>query len=178
MPFFLLSLTWRKVMKFSKIVLASAMLLSSVSVLAGEANVTFGDLSKFTDVRPANETRSGFQKRVVKQFTKEFEKLAEQLPEGYKLGVTVNDIDLAGDVLFGGGTEMRVIKSVYWPRIKFSFVLTDASSKIVDKGEANIKDMSFMDKIRMGREESFMYEKRLINDWFNEEIKPKVPETK
>jgi hypothetical protein len=38
--------------------------------------------------------------------------------------------------------------------------------------------MSFMDKIRMGREESFMYEKRLMNDWFNEQIKPKLPEAK
>lgn len=161
-------------MKLVNVLLFSVVSMSSVSAFAGEASVTYGKFSDFTDVRPSNETRGGYHKRVEKQFTKHFQKLAEQLPEGYKLGVTVNDIDLAGDVRFGAANEIRVVKPIYFPKIKFSYALTDANGKMVDKGEADLKDMSFMDKIRRGREEEFMHDKRIITDWFENELLPKV----
>lgn len=161
-------------MKLVNVLLFSVVSMSSVSAFAGEASVTYGKFNDFTDVRPSNEARGGYHKRVEKQFTKHFQKLAEQLPEGYKLGVTVNDIDLAGDVRFGAANEIRVVKPIYFPKIKFSYALTDANGKMVDKGEADLKDMSFMDKIRRGREEEFMHDKRLITDWFENELLPKV----
>lgn len=164
----------RTAMKFAKVVLIGAIMISPISAFAGEANVTYGKFNDFTDVRAANETRGSFHKRVETQFTKHFQELAKQLPEGYKLGVTVNDIDLAGDVRFGSGREMRIVKPIYFPKIKFSYALTDASGKIVDKGDADLKDMSFMDRIYRGREESFMYDKRIITDWFENELLPKV----
>ena len=94
------------------------------------------------------------------------------------LDENVNDIDLAGDVTFGAGREMRIVKPIYFPKMKFSYALTDANSKIVDKGEADLKDMGFMDRIHIGREEEFMYEKRMIKEWFDKEIKPKVTDSK
>lgn len=164
----------RTAMKFTKVVLIGAIMISPISAFAGEANVTYGKFNDFTDVRPSNEARGGYHKRVEKQFTKHFQKLAEQLPEGYKLGIKVNDIDLAGDVRFGGANELRIVKPIYFPKIKFSYALTDANGKIVDKGDADLKDMSFMDKIRRGREEEFMHDKRIITDWFENELLPKV----
>lgn len=151
-----------------------ASLLSPIAAFAGEANVVFGNLKEFTDVRPGNETRGGYHKRVEKKFTKHFQDLAQQLPDGYKLGVTVNDIDLAGDVRYGATNELRVVKSIHFPRIKFSYMLTDKNGKMIDKGNANLKDMGFLDKIRRGREEEFMHDKRLITDWFEKELMPKV----
>lgn len=161
-------------MKLVKVLFFSVVTMSPLSAFAGEANVTYGKFSDFTDVRPANETRGGYHKRVEKQLTKHFQEMASQLPEGYKLGIKVNDIDLAGDVRFGGANELRIVKPIHFPKIKFSYALTDANGKIVDKGDADLKDMSFMDKIRRGRDEEFMHEKRIITDWFENELLPKV----
>ncbi len=161
-------------MKLAKVLLLSVVTISPFSVFAGEASVTYGKFNDFTDVRAANETRGGYHKRIEKQFTKHFQELAEKLPEGYKLGVTINDIDLAGDVRFGGGREMRIVKPIHFPKLKFSYALTDANGKLVDKGDAELKDMSFMDKIRRGRDEEFMHEKRLITDWFEDQLVSKI----
>ena len=161
-------------MKIVNLAVIGALMISPLTAIAGEASVKFGKLTAFTDVRPSNETRGSYHKRVEKQFTKQFEELAAQLPTGYKLGVTINDIDLAGDVRFGGAQELRIVKPIYFPKIKFSYAVTDAKGKIIDKGEAALKDMSFMDRIRRGREEEFMYDKRLITDWFEQELLPKV----
>jgi hypothetical protein len=140
---------------------------------AGEANVTFDDFKSFRDVQPSNETKGSYHKRVQTQFTKHFEKLAEQLPEGYKLGVKITDIDLAGDVRFGP-TEVRIVKNIYFPSIKFEYMLTDNKGKLIEKGNADLKDMGFLDKIKRGRDEEFMHDKRLISDWFEKELLPKA----
>lgn len=160
-------------MNTAKKILLTSLFALPLMVSAGEANVTFGDLKEFRDVKPANETRGGYHKRVQKQFEKHFQKQAEQLPDGYKLGIKVTDIDLAGDVRFGQ-TEMRVVKPIYFPRIDFSYVLTDSKGKLVDKGEVSLKDMGFMDKIRRGRDEEFMHDKRLVTEWFDNDLLPKV----
>ena len=40
--------------------------------------------------------------------------------------------------------------------------------------DVELKDMGFMDKIKMGRDESFYYEKRLLTQWFGEQILPSL----
>lgn len=161
--------------KLAAVVMGTCLAFSGLSY-AGEANVTFDDFKNFRDVQPANETKGGYHKRIQTQFTKHFEKLAEKLPEGYKLGVKITDIDLAGDVRFGS-TEVRVVKNLYFPRIEFEYMLTDNKGKLIEKGNADLKDMGFMDKIKRGREEEFMHDKRLITDWFESELLPKVQST-
>ena len=39
-----------------------------------------------------------------------------------------------------------------------------------EEDDVELKDMGFMDKIKMGRDEPFFYEKRLITEWFGEQI--------
>ena len=43
---------------------------------------------------------------------------------------------------------MRIIKPIYFPKIKFSYVLTDNHGKLINKDDVKLKDMSFMDRIK------------------------------
>lgn len=138
--------------------------------IAGEAKVTWKDFNDYRDVFPANEVKGSYHKRVAKQFEKHISKLAEQLPEGYKLNVTFEDIDLAGDARMNM-QDVRVIKPIYFPRLIISYTLKDKSGETLSSAENIVlKDMSFMDRIKRGRETSFYYEKQLLSEWFADQV--------
>ncbi|MEI5639636.1 MULTISPECIES: DUF3016 domain-containing protein [unclassified Pseudoalteromonas] len=155
-------------MKRTKIMLA--LLLAPLFALAGEAQVSFKEFKEYRDVRPSNETRGSYHQRVEKQLRKHVEKLAEQLPEGSKLSLHFDEIDLAGDVRFGA-SEVRVIKSIYFPRLTLSYKVTNSQGDVLTEGkEVKLKDMAFMDRITRGLDRSFQYEKRLLTEWFEDEL--------
>ncbi len=142
---------------------------------AGETVVKWQDFNDYRDVRPSNDTKGSYHKRIASSFEKHFSKLAEQLPEGYKFNVEVTELDLAGDVRFGGMNELRIIKPIYFPRIEFKYSLADSEGKIITESDnISLKDMGFMDRIKMGRDEEFYYDKRLITDWFDKELLPQI----
>ncbi len=138
---------------------------------AGESVVKWQDFKDYRDVRASSQGKASYHKQIATQFEKHFSKLAEQLPKGYKLNLEITDIDLAGDVRYGGMDEIRVVKPIYFPRIKLSYSLSDNKGSVVsEEDDVELKDMGFMDKIKMGRDEPFFYEKRLITEWFGEQI--------
>lgn len=141
---------------------------------AGEVSIKWLDFNDYRDVRPANETKGAYHKRIQRQLDKHINKLADRLPQGYQLDLTFDDIDLAGDVRFSMH-DIRVIKSIYFPRMKLSYRLMDKSGDVITQAESKvIKDMGFMDRIRMGRDEALYFDKRLLTDWFEEEIESRV----
>jgi hypothetical protein len=142
---------------------------------AGESIVKWHDFNDYRDVRPSNQVKGSYHKNIAASFEKHMAKLAEQLPTDYKLNVEFIDLDLAGDVRYGGMDEIRVVKPIYFPRIKIDYSLTDKDGTVLSKGsDVELKDMGFMDKIKMGRDESFYYEKRLLTEWFGEQILPSL----
>ena len=148
------------------------------SAFAGVAKVSWQEPEKFTDIRPSNETRAGFQERVFKDFDQFFADLAKKLPDGYQLDVTVTDLDLAGDVngLYSKmGRDIRVIKEIYWPRMSFSYTLKNSQNELVASGKEQLKDMSFMSRASLasGRT-SFDYEEKMLEDWFKKQQRDKV----
>jgi hypothetical protein len=145
----------------------------SVSAFAGEAKVTWGDLSKFTDIVEGQENRANFQERLVKEFDDVFNQYSNRyLPEGYQLEVKVTDLDLAGDVrpMVVQAGMMRIVSRIYWPTMSFDYVLKNAQNEIVKSGKANLKDMNFLDRIRIrtGRT-GFEYEEKMLSDWFKQQ---------
>ncbi|MGO2013037.1 MAG: DUF3016 domain-containing protein [Pseudoalteromonas sp.] len=159
---------------FKKVAMAIIIALPSF-VHAGEAVVKWHDFNDYSDVRPSNEPRGSYHKHVAKSFEKHFTKLAAELPEGYKFNVEVTDLDLAGDVRFGGMNDLRIVKPIYFPRIDFSYSVTDKGGQLVSESDSvQLKDMGFMERIKMGRDGAFYHDKRLITDWFEEELLPKI----
>lgn len=165
-------------MRRTIISVVSLLALSVSAAMAGEAEVTFKEPEKYTDIRPANDSRARFQERVLTKFEGFFKELAATLPEGYKWQVTVTDIDLAGDVDYfaaGAGQAIRIVKDIYSPAIRFNYTLTDATGKEVAAGEERLRDMGFMQKISSTvKTQEFEYEQRMLKDWFTKNVQPVV----
>jgi len=151
--------------------------LSTGSVLAGEAKVTWQDPDNYTDVRPANENKAGFQARVFKTLDGVFDSFAKKLPDGYKLQVTVTDLDLAGEVRpmrRPGGQEIRVIKDIDWPKISFSYILSDQRDQQVAAGKEDLRDLNFRPGTGINTGDNLYYEKTMLNKWFEKQQEKKI----
>ena len=101
---------------------------STAETAETKVEITWQDPKSYTDVRPSNESRKSFRNRVFKSLDKYFNKLAEALPEGQTLEVTVTDLDLAGQVwptMRAGAFDIRIIDTVYIPRMEFSYQLKE-----------------------------------------------------
>jgi hypothetical protein len=139
-------------------------------------SVTWGDYREFTDIRSPNSSKKRFAKHTFERLTKYIAKLASDLPEGQNLQLSVTNLDLAGRVLplsFAGlgnnMSEQRIIKRIDIPRMSFSYTLVDASGATLKQGEANLKDMNFMERHNpFFRSEALKYEKNMLRQWFTE----------
>jgi len=141
-----------------KIAMLMCIALPSV-VCAGEAQVKWHDFNDYRDVRPSNQTKGSYHKQIAKNIDEHFAKLSEQLPKNYSLKIV---------------NEIRVVKPIHFPRIEFNYVLSNESGVVAQEENVSLKDMGFMDKIKMGRDEAFYYEKRLLTEWFGEQILPRI----
>ncbi|OBP16161.1 hypothetical protein A5320_01710 [Rheinheimera sp. SA_1] len=141
--------------------------------------MTWLNPEKFSDIRPANGSRKAYQERVMKAFDKILGDLAEKLPPGYSMEISVKDIDLAGDVnpMYRiDNTDIRVIKDIYFPRIKLDYVLFDQNKQpIRQESDVKIKDMGFMTSNHIGyQSREFAYEHEMLKKWFNKVIVPQT----
>jgi hypothetical protein len=153
--------------------------LLAPNAFAASVEVTWGDYKKFRDINEGNENRKSFRERTFKQFEKHFAELAEALPEKQVLKITVTDIDLAGDTHMGGINRMRIVKQSYFPRINLSYELLGEEGKAVKSDTVVIKDMNFMSGSNLKyRNEALSYEKKMLDEWFDETFEAYVVETK
>lgn len=141
--------------------------------------VNWHNPEKFSDIRPANSSRKAYQERVTKAFDKFIGELAEKLPAGYSLEITVKDLDLAGDVnpMYRlDNTDIRVVKDIYFPRMKLDYALFDQNKQQVKSElDVKIKDMGFMTSSNIGyQNREFAYEFEMLKKWFNKVILPQT----
>lgn len=131
----------------------------------------------YRDVRSPNGGQKSYQENIFYQLDKHFQKSAKKfLPEGFTLKIKVTDLNLAGDTRFHtiGHNEVRLVKPMYWPSMKFEYELYEGD-ELVKTDMVKIKDVSFMERSSIGRKsQGLYYEKRLITDWFKDEIKVAV----
>jgi len=158
--------------------LIAVVLLSSLitaPVWAGEAKVTWENPDRYRDVRAAEENQARFEQRVFAGLEAHFQVLAERLPEGHKLDVTVKDLDLAGEVLpnqFGSSIGLvRTIRNSDFPAIEFAFSVTDADGKVVSEGHERLRGRDLPGQgltysQSRSPDESFDYERAMLDRWF------------
>lgn len=160
------------------LVFCSLSALMSFALPAADVSVKWQEPEKFTDIRPANDSRKGYRERVQRKFEEFFTEMAAKLPEGYVWDVTITDIDLAGDVDYfagGAGNALRVVKDIYSPAIRFEHALRDAHGETLLQGEEKLRDMGFMQSLRSTHDsDEFRYEKQMLEDWFDKTVQPKV----
>jgi len=161
-----------------RLLLAAAALLSlCLPASAKEANeastsrvtVTFENPEKFTDVKDSQigtDKGRDFYLKEIRQLVEE--EAGRLLPAGQKLTITFTDIDLAGDYLpsMPSGNDIRVIKDIYIPRMKFTYTITDAVGAVVKEGTENLSDMNFMmNPSIVNRSDPLFYDKAMLRDW-------------
>jgi hypothetical protein len=155
-----------------KIVIACLILsVFSGAAHAGEAKLKWGNLDDFTDVSPGYELKDAFRERLMQEFGLVFSNFASKLPDGYQLDVTVNDLDLAGDVRPSASIhQIRFMTQIYWPRMKFQYELRNEKNEIVSSGVEELRDMDYLGRARVpsGRT-SFEFEEKMIHDWFRKQ---------
>ena len=164
-------------MKKILLVLASLIAISTVSatVSAAQVEVKWTNPDKYRDIYAGDENRKVFRERLFKSLDKHFAKLASKLPEKQVLKIDVKDVDLAGDVSFGSINRIRIVKDIYFPRFKFSYQLIDEKGKVIKSGKENLKDMNSLHTNNLRyKNESFGYEKRMIENWFNKTFKTRL----
>ena len=156
----------------------SLLLFSATSLAQAEVEITWQDPEKFDDVRSPSASRVKFRERIFKELDKYFNELAEDLPNGQKLVMNVTNVDLAGNVLpasFAGlgrsMSEVRVVKSIYIPRMSFSYQLLSSDGEVLQEEEVKLKDMSFLNSHnRFFSSDTLRYEKNMIEEWFEDEF--------
>lgn len=146
-------------------------------VTANDITVTFKDPEKFTDVRETmgGPTVQGYLDILADHLKK---KAPAFLQTGQKLAVTFNDIDLAGDFQSGSRGDMlyvRIIKSIYRPRMDLNFEVRDSGGKVVKAGQRVVQNLTYqLDEPNpaLSTEEPLYYDKLLLTRWLEEEFKP------
>lgn len=155
--------------------------VTTSSLQAATVEVEWKNPDEFRDIRPANESKKNFRRRVfasIEGFVVDF---AERLPEDQKLKVTFTDLDLAGQVwpahfiglgIGGGNTnDVRMIRRIDIPRMSFTYQLLDADDAVVQEGEADLKDMAFQERFNPAfRSEDLRYEREMLRTWFRKEF--------
>lgn len=126
-----------------KLGLIAAMMLFPLSVSAQQVEVEWLEPDSYRDIEAAQEGKERFRTRLFEALESNFQALGERhLQEGTTLKLKVTDLDLAGQVMLEEvGTEMRTVRRVRdseYPRISFSYELTDESGSVMKSGEERL----------------------------------------
>ncbi len=145
---------------------------ASNGVTAADITVEFQNPDSFRDVRDSLGGSTD-QNALAALRTWLQENAPASLAAGQKLRVTFTDIDLAGDFLPGSSMDrVRIIRGVYIPRMELSFVVTDAAGQVVKQGTRTLSNLDFQNTgRRIGSDQSFFYDKMLLEDWLRKEFK-------
>jgi len=139
----------------------------------GTVSVSYDHPENFSEARkerglaPTRESDS-----YLKTLREYMEKRAARiLPPGDHLDIVVTDIDLAGSFEPWHGMQMqdvRIIRSIYPPRIDLHFRLLDADGKVIREGTRKLRDPGFLDSgITAMQNTPLKYEKALIDRWLS-----------
>ena len=132
---------------------------------------------KYQDISPgSSQSKKRFQNRLFKVLEKSFNENMNTAPNGYKLKVTMIDIDLAGKINRGLSNEIRMVSDHDFPRLHFYVILENEKGEIVLQGEQNLKERKDKHKsFRMkGSQTDFYLETELLNKWFELALLPKL----
>jgi hypothetical protein len=131
--------------------------------------VIFDHPENFTDVKDGEfATDKGRDAILARIRGFLVERTASLLPEGDRLTITFTDIDLAGDFEPWRGpqwSDIRIVKAIYPPAFKFSYVVTDPSGRVIKQGSEDIRDLNFQLRVTIDTTDTLRYEKDILDDW-------------
>jgi len=163
---------------------AASVFAAAPAAVNARVDVLFDHPENFTDVK---DSFSGTEKgrdntlALIKEYIEQ--RAPRYLAEGQILTMTFTDIDLAGDFEPQRGpnfTDVRIVKDIYPPRLKFTYKLTDASGAVVKEGEEKLVNLGFqMTSNPFNQQDALHYEKDMLDNWLHDQLShPKKVATK
>ena len=140
----------------------------------GRVKVNFDNPANFTDLK--SRAMDDYDPGYMEELKTYVERTSpEYLAAGEKLEITFTDIDMAGEFepWRMQASDVRIVKSIYVPRAKFKWVVTDASGKTVREGNESITDMSYQTNIGNLERDELFYEKEMLRNWMRITLKAK-----
>jgi len=136
--------------------------------------VNFFEPEKFTDVKMSEMGDDRDRDDILTRIREYLNDQAKYyVPVGQTLEITFTDIDMAGDFEPWRGpqwSDVRVVKDIYPPRMSVTFRLVDAEGNVLKQGKRELRDMSFLLKLSIDRNDSLRHEKALLDDWLRSEF--------
>ena len=156
------------------LVALSMILPGAIAAAATPIDVRFTAPETFTDA--TYENRSTSRDEVTRDLAAILAQLGERyVPAGHHLALEVLDVDLAGryEPWHQNGWDVRFMRDITWPRIKFRYRLLDESGATIGSGEEAVNDMQYLmhpgARFDSGR---LRYEKVMLEDWFRQRFRP------
>ena len=145
--------------------------LMATGAVAGTASVRYDHPENFTEtkeVRAFAPSRSdeGYLDTLKAYIEK---RGARAIGPDESLDITITDVDRAGSYLpsVGSAQPVRIVESIYPPRITLHFRLLDGHGQVIAQGERKLTDLGFLyDSTGAGANtDPLRYEKRLVDRW-------------
>ncbi len=145
----------------------SASFLALATSAHAQAEVSFKDPDKFSDLGETHWDRQN----AMKQLEEHIKRQADRELAGKQLKIEFTDIDLAGELEPRvAANRIRVLRTVTIPRLEFTYTLSE-NGKVLEQGKAAINDMNYQNSTnRYFDSEPFRYEKKLLDDWMAKEL--------
>ncbi|ADN74701.1 conserved hypothetical protein [Ferrimonas balearica DSM 9799] len=145
----------------------------------GDVTVIWQEPDNYRDVKTGSGVQSRYQNHVFATLGKHMQKKIEPLlAEGETATFTVTDLDLAGDVRPSFGAtpnDIRIVKSVYPPRIEFSYEVKGADGSVKVSGEEKLADLGFDTRsVTRYRNDALRYEMQMLDDWISRTLEPQL----
>jgi hypothetical protein len=104
------------------------------------------------------------------------ERAEKILPAGQKLKLEFTEVDLAGEYepwRMPPLSDVRIVKDIYPPRFDFSYtVLDEKTGTVVLQGKETLRDMAFMMRLTIDRNDPLRFEKDMLGDWLRATLIP------
>jgi len=154
---------------------AACTLRADVAPAAPRTDVIFDHPEKYADIRDRDVPTEKGKAEILKNISDHLvQQTASAIPEGYKLTITFTDVRLAGDFEPWHGPqcdEIRIIKDIYPPEFKFTYLVTDPSGNVVRKGSEDIRDINFLTRPLSDPRDSLGYEKDILDEWAHSSLR-------
>ncbi|MDQ8185706.1 DUF3016 domain-containing protein [Pelagicoccus sp. SDUM812002] len=145
---------------------------AATSLSAASLEIKFDEPERFSDF----EQSGLYTDKLPDEFREELQTevasdLNRTLPDGAHLQITFQDIDMAGEYepWRPQAYDVRIVRDVYPPRLKFHYKVVAPDGTIMTEGLAQLTDNSFLWNLHSpeSHSESFYHEQELVENWVN-----------
>lgn len=139
----------------------------------GTVEVNFQAPDQFTDLNSTSSAARGADEAYLQELREYVERIgASRIPAGHTLALTITDVDMAGRFEPEQGPDLndvRIIRSVYPPRIDLTYRLTGPSGAVVSEGQRQLRNMAFdWTASPQDRNNPLRHEKELLDDFLGD----------